>query len=383
MRTDPRKRLLGGLDANAFLRRHWQKQPLLVRGAIPGFEGLLDFATMIELASREDCESRLVTRHAERWSVEHGPFNPRRLRRLPRQNWTLLVQGIESVLPSARRLLSQFDFIPHARLDDLMVSHAPPGGGVGPHFDSYDVFLLQGPGQRRWRVGRQRDLSLVENSPLKILQRFVPDGECVLSAGDMLYLPPEFAHDGVAVDACYTYSIGFRAPTHRELVSRFLSHLEDGFEDERRYADPDLVRQDHPAKIGGAMIAKVDRILRSMDWTRRDIADFLGTYLTEPKPHVVFKRPARPLSGAAFAAAARRLGIALSPGSLMLHAGAKFFMNGEMQRLGPTGQEALRKFADNRRLSGRQLPPRGQAADILYRWYRDGYIELQVMRSKG
>ena len=153
------KQLLGGLSASTFLRRHWQKQPLLVRAAIPGFDGLLDFGEMIELACRDDCESRLVVRHADRWTVEHGPFVRKRLSRLPARNWTLLLQGLDQVLPAARHLLAHFDFIPYSRLDDLMVSYAPAGGGVGAHFDYYDVFLLQGPGQRRWQVGRQRDLS--------------------------------------------------------------------------------------------------------------------------------------------------------------------------------------------------------------------------------
>jgi 50S ribosomal protein L16 3-hydroxylase len=210
-----KKQLLGGMTVQAFLRRHWQKQPLLVRHAIPGFHGLIDLDGMIELAGRDDGESRLVMRHGGRWRVEHGPFERRRFSRLPRRNWTLLVQGPDQALPAARHLLSHFDFLPYSRLDDLMISFAPAGGGVGAHFDSYDVFLLQGPGQRRWQVGHQHDLTLVEDAPLKILKRFAPDGQCLLSAGDLLYLPPEFAHDGVAVDACYTYSIGFRAPSHR------------------------------------------------------------------------------------------------------------------------------------------------------------------------
>src|SRR5262249_17987231 len=155
----------------------------------------------------------------------------------------------------------RFDFIPYARLDDLMVSYAPPGGGVGPHFDSYDVFLLQGPGQRRWRVSRQRDLALVDGAPLKILSRFRPSGECVLSAGDMLYLPPEYAHDGVALGACYTYSIGFRAPSLQELVSGFLAHLEDRPRDDERYNDADLRVPRDPARIDDAMVQRIERML--------------------------------------------------------------------------------------------------------------------------
>jgi len=148
--TGVTKTLLGGLSVPTFLQRHWQKQPLLVHGAFPGFDGLLDFGGMIELAGRDDCESRLVVRHGDRWSVEHGPFDRKRFSHLPPRDWTLLVQGLEQMLPAARQLLSHFNFIPYGRLDDLMVSYAPAGGGVGPHFDSYDVFLLQGPGNGGW-----------------------------------------------------------------------------------------------------------------------------------------------------------------------------------------------------------------------------------------
>ncbi|MGH8631647.1 MAG: cupin domain-containing protein, partial [Burkholderiales bacterium] len=219
--------LLGGLSASAFLRRHWQKSPLLIRGAIPRFEGFADLPSLISLAAREDCESRLVIRDRGRWRVEHGPLARSRWRRLPRGGWTLLVQGLNHFLPRARRLLAYFSFVPHARLDDLMVSFAPAGGGVGPHFDSYDVFLLQGSGRRLWQVALTPDLEVVEDAPLRILRRFEPQGQCVLAPGDMLYLPPGWAHDGVALDDCYTYSIGFRAPRHREIISEFLGYLDE------------------------------------------------------------------------------------------------------------------------------------------------------------
>ena len=378
------KQLLGGLSASTFLRRHWQKQPLLVRGAIPGFAGVLDFGDMIELACRDDCESRLVVRHADRWTVEHGPFVRNRLSRLPARNWTLLLQGLDQVLPAARQLLSQFDFIPYSRLDDLMVSFAPAGGGVGAHFDCYDVFLLQGPGQRRWQVGRQRNLALVENAPLKILKRFSPDGQCLLSAGDMLYLPPAFAHDGVAVAACYTCSIGFRAPSHRELMSQFLIFLEERLAGGGRYADPDLSVQTHPANIGAGMIAQVERVLGEISWTRRDVVEFLGSYLTEPKQHVLFAPPRKPLSEIAFSRAARRGGVELALTSLMLYGSAMLFINGEpYKNTHKAMQPPLRRLADTRRLAGRQIPIRGIVTDLLYRWYRAGYIYLSKSGPAG
>jgi 50S ribosomal protein L16 3-hydroxylase len=331
---------------------------------------------MIELALLEDCESRLVVRDGGRWSVEHGPFERKRFSRLPRHNWTLLVQGLEQKLPAARQLLSRFDFIPYSRLDDLMLSYAPAGGGVGAHFDSYDVFLLQGPGQRRWQVGRQRDLTLLDNAPLKILKRFSPDGQCVLRAGDMLYLPPAFAHDGVALDACYTYSIGFRAPSHRELMSQFLIYLEENLADGGRYADPDLAAQSRPAQLGAGMLAQVEGIVGEINWARRDVAEFLGSYLTEPKPHVVFAPPRKPLAEAAFARAARRGGVELALASQMLYGGALLFINGEPHKMDKAAAMPLRHLANARRLPGRRIPVQGPATELLYRWYRAGYIYL-------
>ncbi|HXF17710.1 MAG TPA: cupin domain-containing protein [Burkholderiales bacterium] len=369
------KQLLGGLSAAAFLRRHWQKKPLLVRNAIPHFDGIQDFGALVEFASRQDCESRLVVRHGTRWTVEHGPFHRKRFSRLPARNWTLLVQGLESMLPAARKLLSNFDFIPYSRLDDVMVSYAAPGGGVGPHFDSYDVFLLQGPGQRRWRVSGQRDMALVEGAPLKLLKRFLPEGECLVSAGDMLYLPPACAHEGIAVDCCFTYSIGFRAPSHQELTSQFLVHLEDKAQATGRYSDPDLLPQAHPARLGSSMVAKVERLLANTRWQQRDVAEFLGIYLTEPKARVVFKPPHQRLSEAAFSMAAKKRGVELALPSSMLYSRATHFMNGESYTT-VKAVPVLRRLADTRRLAPLQVPIDGAAMDLLYRWYHAGYIVL-------
>ena len=195
---------------------------------------------MQQLACREDVESRLIRGSGTHWQLDHGPFRKSDFKRLPKTEWTLLVQSLNHFLPEADALLAHFDFIPHARLDDLMVSYAVPGGSVGPHFDSYDVFLLQGQGHRRWQIGTQTDLALLDDAPLKILRHFDAEDEWVLGPGDMLYLPPHVAHYGVAEDDCMTYSIGFRAPTTEELAQGFLMHLQDTLKLEGRYADPDL-----------------------------------------------------------------------------------------------------------------------------------------------
>ncbi|MEK7792034.1 MAG: cupin domain-containing protein, partial [Pseudomonadota bacterium] len=262
---------LGKLTPQEFLRDFWQKKPLLIRNAIPDFQGLLTRDALMELACCEETQSRLIIQRNKKWLLKYGPLSERDFTKLPKKQWTLLVQEINHFLPSARDLLMQFSFIPRARLDDLMVSYAPKGGGVGPHFDSYDVFLLQGLGSRRWQISAQRDSRLIADAPLKILQNFYPEQEWVLQAGDMLYLPPNYAHNGVAEDECMTYSIGFRAPSHYELVTQFLVYLQDNIEVKGWYADPDLQLQDHSAEIGQAMLRQVSTILEKSKSEQKDI----------------------------------------------------------------------------------------------------------------
>src|SRR6202171_2072013 len=277
--------LLGGLSAAIFLRKYWQKKPLLVRQAVGGFQGLLSRAELFGLAGRDDVESRLVRHARGRWTLAQGPFRAADLKRLPARDWTLLVQGVNLHVAAADALLRRFAFIPYARLDDVMVSYAAPGGGVGPHVDSYDVFLLQGEGRRRWRLGgqtrqmnRQRDLTLDPSLPVKILTRFRPDAEYMLDAGDMLYLPPAYAHDGVAVDACTTYSIGFRAPSAQELGTAFLDWLRDRLALDGRYCDAGRRPSAEPGRIEQTLQSRCARMLARIRWDRDSVAQFLGHY---------------------------------------------------------------------------------------------------------
>jgi 50S ribosomal protein L16 3-hydroxylase len=367
---------LGGLKVAEFLRCHWQKKPLMVRGALPECPEIVGRDGLFELAVRDDLESRLVERAGRSWRVRHGPFGARELKRLPRSGWTLLVQGVDTALPAARRLLDRFSFIPYARLDDVMVSYAPAGGGVGPHFDHYDVFLLQGEGRRRWRVSRQRDLELVANAPLRILRRFRPAREWVLGPGDLLYLPPRCAHDGVATGSgCVTFSIGFRAPGAQELGARFLDYLQDQLQLEGDYADPDLRSQRRPALLGNGMLRKVRQFLRGIRWDGEDVTRFLGCHLTEPKAAVVMPRPARPLAQRAFAARAERDGVSLALQTRMLFHGRTIFINGEACENGAPAARLLTHLADRR-----SLPPRSridrESAGLLYQWYRAGYLRV-------
>src|SRR5688500_2320287 len=264
--SDSERALLGGQTAAGFLRRHWQKRACLVRDAVPGLQGPFDRESLITLAARDDVESRLVIRERGRYTLAHGPFRRNEFRSLPSRGWTLLVQGLNLHSDAADALLRSFAFLPYARLDDLMASYAVPGGGVGPHYDSYDVFLLQGSGRRRWRHGRQRDLSLVQGLPLKILRNFTPSHTHVLHAGDMLYLPPRDAHEGVALDECVTYSIGFRAASAQELAQAFLAFVADGTSVEGRYADAGLRPTREPARIDGRMQRHMITVANRIRW---------------------------------------------------------------------------------------------------------------------
>jgi len=365
----------GGLTAVGFLRRHWQKKPLLARGALEEFAGIVQPATLFALAGRDDLESRLVQRDGRRWQVRQGPFAAREFRRLPRSGWTLLVQEVNHALPAAQRLLDKFAFIPYARLDDLMVSYAPRGGGVGPHFDSYDVFLLQGEGRRRWRISRQRDLALVDGAPLRILRRFQPASEWVLGPGDLLYLPPRCAHEGTALSDCITYSIGFRAPGAQELGTRFLEFLQDELRLEGIYEDRGLKPARHPGRLADEMVRKLCRVLRRIRWSSGDAVRFLGCYLTEPKSHTVFARPARPLTARAFAARAERGGVCLAAPTRMLFRGTALYINGDAHLPSGSAARRLSRLADRRALPPRTRLDR-ESLELLYRWYRAGYIRI-------
>jgi len=369
------KTLLGGMSPTRFLRDYWHKRPLLIRNAIPDFTGLLSPREMQHLAGRDEVESRLIQGSGTRWQFDHGPFKAADFKRLPKTEWTLLVQSLNHWLPEADALLSRFNFIPHARLDDLMVSYAVPGGSVGPHFDSYDVFLLQGQGYRRWQISAQTDLSILDDAPLKILRHFKPEDEWVLGPGDMLYLPPHIAHYGVAEDACTTYSIGFRAPTAEELAHGFLMHLQDTVTLEGRYADPDLRLPAHPSEINRAMLAKIEAMIARIKWNKHDIADFAGRYLSEPKPNVFFDAPDAPLTQAAFNKQASKQGVALNPKSRLLFSGVHFFINGEAFLPATDEIASLQLLGDQRRLS----PPWvAGLRERFYDWYESGWLEVDT-----
>ena len=342
--------LLGGLSPQQFMRRHWQKKPLLVRQALPGATAPLPRAELFALAGSDAVESRLVVRGAAGWTLRHGPVPRRALPPLSQPAWTLLVQGLDLHLQAAHELLARFRFVPDARLDDLMLSYASDGGGVGPHLDSYDVFLIQVHGRRRWRIGRARDRSLVEGVPLKILRHFVPEHDWVLEPGDMLYLPPMWAHDGVALGECMTASVGFRASgaaeVSRELLGRLAQDLEP-IPGERLYGDANQPATATPAAIPEALqVYAAEAVHRTMKEPKA-LLRALGEWLTEPKPRVWFDAPPRrpTLAG----------GVKLDRRSRMMYDARHVFINGESFRAGGVDARLLRQLADRRGLAAAEV----------------------------
>ncbi len=361
--------LLGALSAQQFMRRHWQKKPLLVRQAIPGFEALLERRAMFALAGNDDVESRLVVHGPKGWRMRSGPFARRALPPLQQCGWTLLVQGVDLHVDAAHELLRQFRFVPEARLDDLMISYASDGGGVGPHFDSYDVFLLQAQGRRRWRIGRQKDLTLQEGIPLKVLAHFVPEQEFVLDPGDMLYLPPRYAHDGVAVGACMTYSIGFRAPSRGELARELLQRLAQDAGDAGElalYRDVQQPAVDSPGRIPARLHDFSQRALRAALASPLALSRALGEYLTEPKPQVWFDAAPAPRC-------MRHL--TLDRRTRMMFDDHHVFINGESYRASGRDAALMQQLADRCCLAADQVRRASEGAlSLLASWCEAGWL---------
>ncbi|MBH1965340.1 MAG: cupin domain-containing protein [Comamonadaceae bacterium] len=367
--------LLGGLTPVQFMKRHWQKKPLLIRQAVSDFKPLLARGELFELAGQEGVESRLLSQGERGWKLRQGPLARRALPPASQPNWTLLVQGVDLHHAGVHDFMQQFRFVPDARLDDLMISYASDLGGVGPHFDSYDVFLFQASGRRRWRIGRQKDLSLVEGLPLKILANFEPEEEYVLEPGDMLYLPPRWAHDGVALGAdCMTYSIGFRQPSRGELARELLTRTADEAADflgDAPYKDPSQPAVSRPAEVPVAMLDfardAVERALRDPS----QLAMALGEALTEPKTNVWFEPSSVPPSGESSGA------LVLDRRTRMMYDDQHVFVNGESYRAGGRDARMMRELADNRTLAKADVARLSvDAIELVNQWKESGWLHL-------
>jgi 50S ribosomal protein L16 3-hydroxylase len=372
------------------MRGYWQKRPLLVRQAFPRFDGIIGRDAFLELAMRPHATSRLVIQHPGRrrgrWERHDGPFGGLDAGMLPERNWTLLVNSVESLVPGGWEILNAFSFIPAARVDDLMVSYAADGGSVGPHDDLYDVFLLQGPGRRRWQISTGGDRAADPDAAIKVLKSFVPEEEWLLEPGDMLYLPPGVAHLGIAEGPCFTYSIGFLAPTHAELVENFLGYVgaarAAATDPTRRYQDPDLRVPLRAHDLGAGMIDRVAAVVSDLRWDKADVADFLGRFLTRPKPSMVFRAPRRPLPMDAFArrliGRRGRLTLAL-PTRGLIHMGC-LFVNGDARPIGRASMPFFRLLFEQRAVAlplARDTIANERTLGLLYELYAGGGLALR------
>jgi 50S ribosomal protein L16 3-hydroxylase len=365
--------LLGGISPETFMRVYWEKKPLLIRAAIPGFKPLLDRAELIDLAAQDDVESRLVVQAKAdkqgQWRLKHGPFARKDYPAFKQPGWTVLVQGVDLHDERVHQLMNQFRFVPDARLDDLMISYATDTGGVGPHFDSYDVFLLQAQGRRHWRIGRQKDLSLVPDMPVKILANFVPEQEFVLEPGDMLYLPPDWAHDGIAEGDCMTYSIGFRSPVKGEIARDLLQALAEQAEDDvgcAIYRDPKQPAVSASGEIPEGLVKFAQDALAAALKDPLALQRSLGEIMTEPKAHVWFHGEQEFEEG---------VGVRLDRRTRMMYDAKHVFINGESFRAAGSDAKLMRKLADSRELSAADVAKLSEgAAELLVQWGEDGWL---------
>lgn len=278
--------ILGGISADVFLRDYWQKKPLLIRQAIPDFVSPLDGNDLAGLSLEEMVESRIVLEHGETpWQLKQGPFDDDTYSSLPERDWTLLVQAVDQFSPEVAEVLEHFTFLPNWRIDDVMISFAVPGGSVGPHYDNYDVFLLQAEGKRSWKIGQMCDNeSLILNHPdLRILEEFEQTDEWVLEPGDMLYLPPRLAHWGIAQTDCMTWSVGFRAPSTAEVVTNYADFVARFLPDEQRYGDADMSPVQNPSYIRPEDIKRLRQLISEQLDDDRMLLTWFGQYMTEPR----------------------------------------------------------------------------------------------------
>ncbi|KPQ37881.1 MAG: hypothetical protein HLUCCX21_00865 [Porphyrobacter sp. HL-46] len=289
---------LRGFDITTFLQDYWQQKPLLIRSPWDGWSNPVEPDDLAGLACEPLVESRIITRRDQAWELEHGPVAESRFASSGRDPWTLLVQSVDHHLAGVSALLDQFRFVPNWRVDDVMVSYAVDGGGVGAHFDHYDVFLVQGLGRRRWELGPlcDDDTPLLPHDGLRLLADFRPTQEWILEPGDILYVPPRVAHRGTAVgDGCMTYSIGFRAPSRAELIEAWADDMASDLSDSDRYADPNPAQQDNPGEITADAITRLQDMIAETLRDRSRFARWFGQHNTAPKNPEIDWRPDHPV----------------------------------------------------------------------------------------
>jgi 50S ribosomal protein L16 3-hydroxylase len=353
MRLDSKNHILGKISNDVFLKKYWQKKPLLIRDAIKNFKSPITEKDLFRIAQNENAISRLIEFKRGIWQVKYGPFKKLDLPKKINTPWTILVQNMNHHLPFAESFLNLFKFIPYARLDDLMVSFATKKGSVGPHFDSYDVFLFQAKGEREWKISEQKKFSLDKKSAIKIITNFKVKNTWVLKPGDLLYLPPNVGHWGVSQsDDCLTYSIGFRAPGTFEIQSKFLDFIQDNLITNKNdlYRDPNLNLQKNPAEINSNMIKKIQRIVNQLRWNTNSINNFIGQLLTEPIEGAVFET-SKSMTAEVFIKDLIKKPLKLNPKTRMLFIKNNFFINGELIEADKKSIMYLKQLANDREIS--------------------------------
>ena len=353
MRLDRKNHILGKISNDVFLKKYWQKKPLLIRDAIKNFKSPITEKDLFRIAQNENAISRLIEFKRGIWQVKYGPFKKLDLPKKINTPWTILVQNMNHHLPFAESFLNLFKFIPYARLDDLMVSFATKKGSVGPHFDSYDVFLFQAKGEREWKISEQKKFSLDKKSAIKIITNFKTKNTWVLKPGDLLYLPPNVGHWGVSQsDDCLTYSIGFRAPGTFEIQSKFLDFIQDNLITNKNdlYRDPNLNLQKNPAEINSNMIKKIQRIVNQLRWNTNSINNFIGQLLTEPIEGAVFET-SKSMTAEVFIKDLIKKPLKLNPKTRMLFIKNNFFINGELIEADKKSIMYLKQLANDREIS--------------------------------
>ena len=353
MRLDRKNHILGKISNDVFLKKYWQKKPLLIRDAIKNFKSPITEKDLFRIAQNENAISRLIEFKRGIWQVKYGPFKKLDLPKKINTPWTILVQNMNHHLPFAESFLNLFKFIPYARLDDLMVSFATKKGSVGPHFDSYDVFLFQAKGEREWKISEQKKFSLDKKSAIKIITNFKVKNTWVLKPGDLLYLPPNVGHWGVSQsNDCLTYSIGFRAPGTFEIQSKFLDFIQDNLITNKNdlYRDPNLNLQKNPAEINSNMIKKIQRIVNQLRWNTNSINNFIGQLLTEPIEGAVFQT-SKSMTVEVFIKDLVKKPLKLNPKTRMLFIKNNFYINGELIEADKKSIMYLKQLANDREIS--------------------------------
>jgi 50S ribosomal protein L16 3-hydroxylase len=351
----------GDLTVETFLRDYWQQKPLLIRNAFPDLEPVVTSDELAGLSLEEEVESRLIQfkPDSSEYQLECGPLNEEIFAHLPESHWTLLVQAVDHYSPEAKMLLDAFNFVPNWRIDDLMISYATPGGGVGPHYDNYDVFLIQAEGTRRWELGaiESSQSPRLPNAPVMILSEFQSLESFDLEPGDMLYLPPQVAHNGVATsEDCVTYSAGFRAPSDAEILRTVSDIIGEALTSEQRFSDPKRTVCQSPGEIDQASITQIEQRLKALLSDREQLEIALGSLFSEPK-YPDQTEQVDPEDYADWLMGATEDGIELLPNNRLLYSDGeqfKLFCNGDQLKVDDAEIELAKQLANQGFLSSDQ-----------------------------